>query len=212
MSFPNFARPFSEFWTLHLQLLAWYSIYVSHFMERCKMAWYVGVHEVMTLWFCWINSNGAFYCLWFTLHTVASKGFNKLCIFCGKGFPNLYWWLCSDLMILQDLTNGLIFFTRCHICFIFGPYNSFDFFMNINQRGWRCAYFCEKVPDSKVHGANMRPIWGRQDPGGPHVCPMNFVVWELMLCQQISDDFLALLPNLLTKHGLLSLKSAENLY
>ena len=26
-------------------------------------------------------------------------------------------------------------------------------------------------PDSKVHGANMGPIWGRQDPGGPHVGP-----------------------------------------
>ena len=24
-------------------------------------------------------------------------------------------------------------------------------------------------PYSKVHGANMGPIWGRQDPGGPHV-------------------------------------------
>ena len=23
-------------------------------------------------------------------------------------------------------------------------------------------------PDSKVHGANMGPIWGRHDPGGPH--------------------------------------------
>ena len=32
-------------------------------------------------------------------------------------------------------------------------------------------------PDSKVHGANMGPIWGRQDPGGPHVDPMNFVIW-----------------------------------
>ena len=32
-------------------------------------------------------------------------------------------------------------------------------------------------PDSKVHGANMRPIWGRQDPGGPHVCPRNIVIW-----------------------------------
>ena len=26
-------------------------------------------------------------------------------------------------------------------------------------------------PESKVHGANMGPIWGRQDPGGPYVCP-----------------------------------------
>ena len=31
-------------------------------------------------------------------------------------------------------------------------------------------------PDSKVHGANMGPIWGRQDPGGPQVGPMNFAI------------------------------------
>ena len=24
----------------------------------------------------------------------------------------------------------------------------------------------------------MGPIWGRQDPGGPHVGPMNFAFWE----------------------------------
>ena len=33
-------------------------------------------------------------------------------------------------------------------------------------------------PDSKVHGANMGPTWGRQDPGVPHVGPMNFAIWE----------------------------------
>ena len=32
-------------------------------------------------------------------------------------------------------------------------------------------------PDSKVQGANMGAIWGRQDPGGPHVGPMNFAIW-----------------------------------
>ena len=32
-------------------------------------------------------------------------------------------------------------------------------------------------PDSKVHGANMGPIWGREDPGGPHVGPMDFAIW-----------------------------------
>ena len=32
-------------------------------------------------------------------------------------------------------------------------------------------------PDSKVHRANMGPIWGQQDPGGPHVGPMNFAIW-----------------------------------
>ena len=24
----------------------------------------------------------------------------------------------------------------------------------------------------------MGPIWGRQDPGGPHVDPMNFAIWD----------------------------------
>ena len=32
-------------------------------------------------------------------------------------------------------------------------------------------------PDSKVHGANMGPIWSRQDPGGPHGGPMNIAIW-----------------------------------
>ena len=32
-------------------------------------------------------------------------------------------------------------------------------------------------PDSKVHGANMGPIWGQQDPGGPHGGFMNFTIW-----------------------------------
>ena len=33
-------------------------------------------------------------------------------------------------------------------------------------------------PDSKVHGANVGPILGRQEPGGPHVGHMNFAIWE----------------------------------
>ena len=35
-----------------------------------------------------------------------------------------------------------------------------------------------KSPDSKVHGVIVGPIWGRQDPDGPHVGPMNFAIWE----------------------------------
>ena len=34
------------------------------------------------------------------------------------------------------------------------------------------------IPDCKVHGANMGPIWGRQDPGGPHAGPMNFAILD----------------------------------
>ena len=32
-------------------------------------------------------------------------------------------------------------------------------------------------PDSKVHGANMGPIWGRHDPDGSHVGAMKFPIW-----------------------------------
>ena len=41
-------------------------------------------------------------------------------------------------------------------------------------------YISAAIPDSKVHGANMGPIWGRQDPGGPNVGPMNFAIWDAM--------------------------------
>ena len=34
------------------------------------------------------------------------------------------------------------------------------------------------IPDSKVYGANMGPIWGRRDPGGPHVDPTNLAIWD----------------------------------
>ena len=36
------------------------------------------------------------------------------------------------------------------------------------------------IPDNKVHEANMGPIWGRQDPGGPYVGPMNFAIWDII--------------------------------
>ena len=38
------------------------------------------------------------------------------------------------------------------------------------------------ISDSKVHGANMWPIRGRQGPGGPRVGPMNFAIWD-MFCE-----------------------------
>ena len=44
---------------------------------------------------------------------------------------------------------------------------------------WLILLICipaESLPDSKVHGANMGSITGRQDPGGPHVGPMNFTI------------------------------------
>ena len=35
------------------------------------------------------------------------------------------------------------------------------------------------IPNNKVHGGNMGPIWGRQGPGGAHVGPMNLAIWDI---------------------------------
>ena len=52
-----------------------------------------------------------------------------------------------------------------------------------------------EFPDSKVHGANMGPIWGRQGPGGPHVGPMNLAIWVCLMggftTQSVSNEKLS---------------------
>ena len=40
-----------------------------------------------------------------------------------------------------------------------------------------CHCLLHNFSDSKVHGANIGPIWARQDPCGPHVGPMNLAIW-----------------------------------
>ena len=55
---------------------------------------------------------------------------------------------------------------------------------SISLRGRRCTHY---YPDSKVHGTNMGPIWGRQDPGGPHIGPMNFAICvDLLLSRHLT--------------------------
>ena len=58
-----------------------------------------------------------------------------------------------------------------------------------------------KNPDNKVHGSNMGPIWGRKDPGGPHVGPMNFAIWEqiTVICVTSSARLNTQGPLLLTR-------------
>ena len=49
---------------------------------------------------------------------------------------------------------------------------------NIESAARFAGFLC--TPNSKVHGANMGPIWGRQDPDGPHVGLMNFAIWDIL--------------------------------
>ena len=41
------------------------------------------------------------------------------------------------------------------------------------------------ILDRKAHGVNMGPIWGRQDPGGPHVSRMNFAIWDAFYLRDV---------------------------
>ena len=38
---------------------------------------------------------------------------------------------------------------------------------------------CKNIPDSKIHGANIRPTWVLSAPGGPHVGPMNLAIRDM---------------------------------
>ena len=39
-----------------------------------------------------------------------------------------------------------------------------------------CGFPSQKLPDSKVHGANMGPTWVLSAPDEPHVGPMNLAI------------------------------------
>ena len=81
-----------------------------------------------------------------------------------------YWRCQFGKHFVKELLNRCIFDT-CFTC-------QFAY-MNISTTFFSYCSIYHKNPDSKVHGANMGPIWGRQDPGGPHVRPMNFAIMEL---------------------------------
>ena len=56
-------------------------------------------------------------------------------------------------------------------------------------------YYMGTDPDSKVYVANMGPIWGRQDPGGPHAGPMIFAIWGPMTTHWTLGDLNTILDN-----------------
>ena len=37
-----------------------------------------------------------------------------------------------------------------------------------------------RIPDSKIHGANMGPTWVLSAPDGPHIGPMNLAVRDVV--------------------------------
>ena len=72
--------------------------------------------------------------------------------------------VASLVCVLQQ--NDILEMTQCLIKYV------------DKKRTYASGYICQQDPDSKVHGANMGPIWGRQDPGGPHLGAMYIDIWE----------------------------------
>ena len=48
----------------------------------------------------------------------------------------------------------------------------------------------DALPDSKVHGANMGPIWVLSAPDGPHVGPMNLSIWAITCTRSLINTVL----------------------
>ena len=80
----------------------------------------------------------------------------------------------GDGIALQEFNNRhiskLSFYIYIMLCIISQFWESMD---GRNTSSWTRRTY----PGSKIHAATMGTIWGRQDPGGPHVGPMNFAIW-----------------------------------
>ena len=89
--------------------------------------------------------------------------------------------------------TGHICFLNCYVEIVWKAWPKLEY----NKNSIKLTAF---TPDSKVHGANMGPIWGPQDPGGPHVGPMNYIL-SCLGCQhdslfQFTKDKIYHIPNL----------------
>ena len=74
------------------------------------------------------------------------------------------------------LQSFIVLLLLCHMCWIYGN------FLHVSEHSWvlfqqasYCTVSCMH-PDSKDHGANMRPTWVLSAPGGPHIGPMSLVI------------------------------------
>ena len=83
---------------------------------------------------------------------------------------------CWSILQAEDKRNGELFVTY-YVGLAFPGTHFTDVFH-------RHSDSTKMSPDSKVCGANVRPTWGRQDPGGPHVGPMILAIWVVLLSPQ----------------------------
>ena len=130
-------------------------------------------------------------------HAIFSHAFDKIHL---HWITNINKFIISTFHEQKVFPIPVIWLFSCQIWMTDGVTRWFilnDVHLNLNRRGpmkqtahmKRLINICnqrelsfllshpQSYPDSKDHGANMGPIWGRQDPGGPHVDTMNFAIW-----------------------------------
>ena len=101
--------------------------------------------------------------------------------------------ICRCTNIVTIWSAGIVLTETKAYILLLSTYDYFLFLLCVMVLSFRpddaySSALVHTIPDSKVHGANMGPIWGRQDPGGPHVGPMTFAIWDgltLVRCQNI---------------------------
>ena len=92
-------------------------------------------------------------------------------LICNQLYPTF---AIRDLDIIYEFSDSLFFISHCYFPLCTHLPTKLVW-VEVTQQ------HIQTVPDNKVHGANMGPIWGRQDPGGPHIGPMNFAIWGAIL-------------------------------
>ena len=67
---------------------------------------------------------------------------------------------------------------------------------NLNATQWSYVFLvltrrneqCKRYWQQTINNPHMGSIWGRQDPGGPHVGPINFAIWELLSARNLTSS------------------------
>ena len=98
----------------------------------------------------------------------------------------------SELVLIWISQNKIyqsILLLLLGIWFKFGLINKFRQFFSMKM-GFYFMTVAREGPDSKVHGANVGPGGGRQDPSGSHVGHMNFAIWDVFWAYQYCARFL----------------------
>ena len=97
----------------------------------------------------------------------------------------------SRRILCQNVTKAYLVIGSLVIRLLGVPTKVCDMEILVSPRLSRLTIPANSYPDRKVHEANMGPIWGRQDPGGPHVGPMNFAIWVALGKTSLRTDHLS---------------------